>query len=246
MTQTPDPRKIQIQIQGFLNKKAPQFMLELWKLLLDAQANPHGIPQSMIDEQKQKFMAGGSDAPANHNSRFDQGPSNNGRGGDYGGRGFENRGRGRGRVDGAAIGDEVVEVDSVVEDVTMTVRDVDTLRADVHTALDLEDVEVALEGHGRDLQDETIVHLHPDDAQVQSPHIEVVGVDHLREIGKVTIQVSSHPEQALLLIVTATMDEDDRNQGLPHARDHLLGDANAQDQIHDHPSKWTEGLLRSR
>ncbi|CCA73480.1 hypothetical protein PIIN_11874 [Serendipita indica DSM 11827] len=64
----PDPRKIQIQVQGFLNKNAPVFMSELWKLLLDAQSNPHGIPQSMIDEQKAKFMAGGGD----RTSRFDQ------------------------------------------------------------------------------------------------------------------------------------------------------------------------------
>ena len=60
-------------------------MLELWKLLLDAQANPRGIPQSMVDEQKQKITAGGSDPPTNQNSRFDQGPSNNGRSGDHGG-----------------------------------------------------------------------------------------------------------------------------------------------------------------
>ncbi|KAG8830581.1 hypothetical protein FRC17_004685 [Serendipita sp. 399] len=40
---TPDPRKIQIQVQGFLTTKAPIFMLELWKLLLDAQSNPHVV-----------------------------------------------------------------------------------------------------------------------------------------------------------------------------------------------------------
>ncbi|KAG8806440.1 hypothetical protein FRC18_006095, partial [Serendipita sp. 400] len=38
---SPDPRKIQIQVQGFLAQKAPVFMLELWKLLLDAQSNLH-------------------------------------------------------------------------------------------------------------------------------------------------------------------------------------------------------------
>lgn len=140
-------------------------------------------------------------------------------------------------VDEAVIGDEVVEVEEVEEDVTMMARDVDTLRVDVRTALDLEDVEVALEDQDHDHRDGIIVPLHPDDAPGQSLHIEAVGVDPLREIGMVTIQVSSHPEQALLLIVTATMDEGARIQGLPHTRDRLLRDANVQDQIHDHPSR---------
>jgi len=140
-------------------------------------------------------------------------------------------------VDEAAIGDEVVEVDSVGEDVMMMVRDVDTLRVGVHTALDLDDEEVALEDHGHDPREDTIVRLHPDDALGRSLPIEVVDVDHLREIGMMTIQVSSHPEQDLLLIVIVTMDEGAQVQGLLHARDHLLGDASAQDQIHDHPSR---------
>ncbi|CAG8524005.1 14805_t:CDS:2 [Acaulospora colombiana] len=92
---TPDPRKIQIQVQGFLHKKTPVFMLELWKLLLDAQSNQHGIPQSMIDEQKAKFTSSGGDTK----SRFDQGPPPDRRG-EYGpgrgGIGSEGRGRGRG------------------------------------------------------------------------------------------------------------------------------------------------------
>jgi hypothetical protein len=150
----------------------------------------------------------------------------------------------------AAIGDVVVEVDSVVEVVMMMVRDVDILLVDVRIALDLEDVEVSVEAlgdHVHDPRDEIIVHLHPDDAQGQNLHIEVIDVDHLREIGMVTIQVSSHPEQALLLlllIVIATMDEDARIQGPPHVQDHLPGDINVQDQIHGHLWKWIGGPLR--
>jgi hypothetical protein len=96
----------------------------------------------------------------------------------------------------APIRDEAVEVDSVGEDVMMMVRDVDTLRIGARTALDLEDEEVALEDHGHDPREDTIVHLHLNDALGQNLPIEVVDVDHLREIGMMTIQVSSHPEQA--------------------------------------------------
>jgi hypothetical protein len=140
-------------------------------------------------------------------------------------------------VDEAAIGDAVVEADSVGEDVMMMVRDADTLRVGVRTALDLEDEEVALEDHGHDPREDTIVHLHPDHALDQNLRIEVVDVDRLREIGMMMIQVSSHPGQALLQIVIATMDEGAQVSGLPRAHDHLLGDASAQGQIHDHPSK---------
>lgn len=38
-----DPRGLQIQLTGFLEKNAPKFMKELWNLLLDAQAAPNGI-----------------------------------------------------------------------------------------------------------------------------------------------------------------------------------------------------------
>ena len=74
------------------------------------------------------------------------------------------------------------------------VRDVDTLCVDVRTALDLEGKEVALEDHGHDPREDTIVHLHPDHALDQNLRIEVVDVDRLREIGMMMIQVSSHPE----------------------------------------------------
>jgi hypothetical protein len=48
----PDPRRIQISLEGFLNKNAAKFTLELWKLLLSAQENYvsgyKGIPTDLI------------------------------------------------------------------------------------------------------------------------------------------------------------------------------------------------------
>ncbi|KAJ1921989.1 hypothetical protein H4219_000336 [Mycoemilia scoparia] len=49
---TPDPRKLQINIAGFLESKAPEFSLELWKLLLSAQKSSSGIPEEFIEAKK--------------------------------------------------------------------------------------------------------------------------------------------------------------------------------------------------
>merc|ERR1712055_730852 len=52
----PDPRKMQINLTGFLNgKNARIFMGELWKLLDSAQNNDSGIPQEMIDKKKEEI-----------------------------------------------------------------------------------------------------------------------------------------------------------------------------------------------
>lgn len=40
-----DPKQMQINLTGFLEDKTPQFMLELWNLLLEAQKEPSGIPK---------------------------------------------------------------------------------------------------------------------------------------------------------------------------------------------------------
>ena len=54
--QDPDPRKMQINLTGFLNgKNARIFMGELWKLLDSAQNNDSGIPQEMIDKKKEEI-----------------------------------------------------------------------------------------------------------------------------------------------------------------------------------------------
>ncbi|KAF8515520.1 PWI domain-containing protein [Hysterangium stoloniferum] len=49
---TPDPRKMQINLTGFLTKSTSAFMTALWSLLLEAQASPAGIPQSFVDAKK--------------------------------------------------------------------------------------------------------------------------------------------------------------------------------------------------
>ena len=44
------PKKMQINLTGFLEKNSPVFMLELWKLLLEAQNSPGGIVGSPHDD----------------------------------------------------------------------------------------------------------------------------------------------------------------------------------------------------
>lgn len=43
---------MQINLTGFLTNKTPEFMIALWKLLLDAQASPAGIPTAFVEEKK--------------------------------------------------------------------------------------------------------------------------------------------------------------------------------------------------
>ncbi|BFZ62191.1 hypothetical protein YB2330_003273 [Saitoella coloradoensis] len=54
---SPDPRKIQISLTGFLEKNAPAFTKELWNLLLSAQDNPTGIPTELIELKKAEMRA---------------------------------------------------------------------------------------------------------------------------------------------------------------------------------------------
>lgn len=54
--QYPDPKKIQINLTGFLHgKNAREFMAELWKLLISAQENPTGIPDSLLELKKEEL-----------------------------------------------------------------------------------------------------------------------------------------------------------------------------------------------
>merc|ERR1711903_283845 len=52
-----DPQQLQVQLTGFLNKQAQPFVAELWKLLLDAQDSPHGIPRAFVERKKQELVA---------------------------------------------------------------------------------------------------------------------------------------------------------------------------------------------
>ena len=58
----PDPRKMQINLTGFLNgKNARIFMGELWKLLDSAQKTTSGIPQELIDKKKEEMKSKSDD-----------------------------------------------------------------------------------------------------------------------------------------------------------------------------------------
>ncbi|KAJ1446048.1 hypothetical protein M885DRAFT_547845 [Pelagophyceae sp. CCMP2097] len=52
-----DPRDLQVQLTGFLAKQAAPFVAELWKLLLDAQEAPHGIPRAFVERKKKQLVA---------------------------------------------------------------------------------------------------------------------------------------------------------------------------------------------
>lgn len=51
----PDPRKVQIQLMGFLEGKTAEFMEELWGLLLSAQESPGGVPRLFVEEKKEEL-----------------------------------------------------------------------------------------------------------------------------------------------------------------------------------------------
>ncbi|KAG9020727.1 hypothetical protein FRB95_003600 [Tulasnella sp. JGI-2019a] len=53
----PDPKAMQIEITGFLRAKTPEFMIELWKLLMSAQKSPGGVPIEFVEEKKQEMRA---------------------------------------------------------------------------------------------------------------------------------------------------------------------------------------------
>ncbi|KAF8544280.1 PWI domain-containing protein, partial [Trichophaea hybrida] len=51
----PDPKKIQLNITGFLEKDTPNFCKQLWNLLLSAQANPQGVPTELLEKKKEEL-----------------------------------------------------------------------------------------------------------------------------------------------------------------------------------------------
>ena len=51
-----DPKQLQIQLTGFLDRQAAPFVAELWKLLLDAQDAPHGIPRAFVERKKAELL----------------------------------------------------------------------------------------------------------------------------------------------------------------------------------------------
>ncbi|RGB40561.1 PWI domain-containing protein, partial [Rhizophagus diaphanus] len=50
-----DPRMMQINLTGFLEKNAPIFVTELWKLLLSAQEGENGIPAIFLEQKMEQI-----------------------------------------------------------------------------------------------------------------------------------------------------------------------------------------------
>jgi len=55
-TEELDPRALQLNLTGFLEKSAMHFVAELWALLLDAQTSPTGIPSVFLERKKQEII----------------------------------------------------------------------------------------------------------------------------------------------------------------------------------------------
>ncbi|KAI5798816.1 PWI domain-containing protein [Geopyxis carbonaria] len=51
----PDPKRIQLNLTGFLEKETPAFCKQLWVLLLSAQANAQGVPTELLEAKKQEL-----------------------------------------------------------------------------------------------------------------------------------------------------------------------------------------------
>ncbi|KAF7986333.1 hypothetical protein HWV62_35316 [Athelia sp. TMB] len=50
-----DPKKMQINLTGFLTKDTPSFMVALWSLLLEAQESPAGVPRTFVEQKKEEM-----------------------------------------------------------------------------------------------------------------------------------------------------------------------------------------------
>lgn len=55
--ETIDPKKLQLDVTGFLEKQAQAFVEELWTLLVDAQDQPSGIPSVFIQQKKDEILS---------------------------------------------------------------------------------------------------------------------------------------------------------------------------------------------
>ncbi|CAM9339486.1 unnamed protein product [Ascophyllum nodosum] len=51
-----DPKKLQLQLTGFLEKSTSMFMEELWVLLIDAQNSIGGIPSAFLQDKKEEIL----------------------------------------------------------------------------------------------------------------------------------------------------------------------------------------------
>lgn len=101
LTKLPDPKRMQINLTGFLTTKTLAFMSSLWNLLLEAQDSPGGIPISFVEAKKEELRkANAFDSRAfqerDRRAQLDD-IRDKERGERQGFRGRGGRGRGRGR-----------------------------------------------------------------------------------------------------------------------------------------------------
>jgi len=47
---------MQINLTGFLEKRTPEFMKDLWTMLLSAQEGTGGIPQEILEKKKRELL----------------------------------------------------------------------------------------------------------------------------------------------------------------------------------------------
>jgi serine/arginine repetitive matrix protein 1 len=52
----PKIKEIQIQLTGFLGKDVGSFCLQLWKMLLSAQASSNGVPTELLEAKKREIV----------------------------------------------------------------------------------------------------------------------------------------------------------------------------------------------
>ena len=52
----PNPKELQIALGGFLEKDAPNFAKELWKLCISGQNSPQGIPKELLEAKKLELI----------------------------------------------------------------------------------------------------------------------------------------------------------------------------------------------
>ncbi|KAJ3513006.1 hypothetical protein NLJ89_g3195 [Agrocybe chaxingu] len=94
----PDPRKMQINLTGFLTKDTPVFMNSLWKLLLEAQDDVTGVPRTFVEQKKEEMRRARENDTRAIDERDRRARLDEIRDGERGGRGgMRGRGRGRGR-----------------------------------------------------------------------------------------------------------------------------------------------------
>ncbi|GFH45495.1 serine/arginine repetitive matrix protein 1 [Chaetoceros tenuissimus] len=79
-----DPRRAQLDLVGFLgDEDAAKFASQLWEMLIDAQEQPQGIPQKLIEEKKKEMNI----VQVSENRQHSRPTSNNGENSRAGGRG---------------------------------------------------------------------------------------------------------------------------------------------------------------